>query len=270
MMSRIRQSILAAARDVFSKKGYSATTINEICHLAGVAPATIYRHFRSKKTIYQEVAIAEQQFEGDNPRRQGILEAALDVFSQRGYRGTTMTHIATRAGVSRATLYNQFTNKEFLLSEVLERHPLAELVKQISTRSTSLAEQPPGGEPAKELERLALQFLKSFQDARRVALLRLILAEGVRFPRLQRAYHHLVSAAVGLISAYLTTQVPNLEEAPLLARVFIGGLLGFVLTQQVMPGTTLPIYTPEEIARHAARQLLYGLHTRMRPSPEPI
>lgn len=45
-------------------------------------------------------------------KRKTILQAALSVFIQYGYRRTSMEDIARSAGVSRASLYLQFKNKQ--------------------------------------------------------------------------------------------------------------------------------------------------------------
>jgi len=47
--------------------------------------------------------------------KEGIMDAALAVFHERGYQGTTIPAIAERAGVAQGTLYNYFTSKEKLL-----------------------------------------------------------------------------------------------------------------------------------------------------------
>ena len=43
--------ILEVAFELFSSKGYSKTTVQEIATLAGVGPATVFRHYRSKLGI---------------------------------------------------------------------------------------------------------------------------------------------------------------------------------------------------------------------------
>mgnify|MGYP000844601355 CR=1 FL=1 len=57
--------------------------------------------------------------------RKRILKASRRLFSQKGYEETMMEDIAKKAGVSKATIYNYFPNKESLLigtaDEVLER-----------------------------------------------------------------------------------------------------------------------------------------------------
>lgn len=49
--TEIRQAILDAAYELFSKRGYSDTNITDIARSAGVAPANLYVYFRSKLDI---------------------------------------------------------------------------------------------------------------------------------------------------------------------------------------------------------------------------
>lgn len=52
-------------------------------------------------------------------RREQILEAALDVFAEKGYEGTTSADLAARAGVAEATLYRYFDTKRAILDHVV-------------------------------------------------------------------------------------------------------------------------------------------------------
>lgn len=47
----MRTRIYAAARELFSKQGFEATTVDEIADVADVAPATFFNHFQSKQAI---------------------------------------------------------------------------------------------------------------------------------------------------------------------------------------------------------------------------
>jgi AcrR family transcriptional regulator len=53
-------------------------------------------------------------------RRRVILEAALTLFSQKGFRGTTTKEIAQAAGCSEATLFKHFATKDALYSAILD------------------------------------------------------------------------------------------------------------------------------------------------------
>ncbi len=51
-----------------------------------------------------------------------ILDAASQVFSERGFAGGTTNHIAERARVSVGSLYQYFPNKDAILMGLMERH----------------------------------------------------------------------------------------------------------------------------------------------------
>lgn len=53
-----------------------------------------------------------------DPRRRAILEAAHVQFSRYGFRRTSMEDIAKETGVSRASLYSHFENKEEIFREL--------------------------------------------------------------------------------------------------------------------------------------------------------
>jgi TetR/AcrR family transcriptional regulator len=55
-------------------------------------------------------------------RQRQLLEAALNVFSRRGFKGTTTKEIAAAAGVTEAIIFQHFPSKEALYSAVLELH----------------------------------------------------------------------------------------------------------------------------------------------------
>jgi AcrR family transcriptional regulator len=54
-------------------------------------------------------------------KRRVILEAALEVFSEGGYRSGSLRDIAERVGMSEAGLLHHFPNKSALLAAVLDR-----------------------------------------------------------------------------------------------------------------------------------------------------
>lgn len=48
---RTRAALLTAALAIISKKGYSATTVDEICKQAGIAKGSVYYYFKTKEEI---------------------------------------------------------------------------------------------------------------------------------------------------------------------------------------------------------------------------
>jgi len=58
--------------------------------------------------------------------REAVLDAAMDLFGRRGYRGCSLAQIAERAGIGQSGLLHHFGSKEQLLQEVLyEHYPLS-------------------------------------------------------------------------------------------------------------------------------------------------
>ena len=76
-------------------------------------------------------------------RREIILEAALEVFSQRGFRGATVDEIAAEAGLSKPNLLYYFDSKEAIHEQLL-----ADL---LGTWLAPLAALDPAGDPIAEI-----------------------------------------------------------------------------------------------------------------------
>jgi len=54
-------------------------------------------------------------------KRTLIMDVALEHFANAGFHATTINHIARHAGISKGLMYNYFSSKEELLSELIER-----------------------------------------------------------------------------------------------------------------------------------------------------
>jgi AcrR family transcriptional regulator len=66
MRGKTREAILAASLDLFAKRGYSATTTEEIARQAGISKGLIFNHFGTKHDIL--LAIFDEQFERIMPQ----------------------------------------------------------------------------------------------------------------------------------------------------------------------------------------------------------
>jgi AcrR family transcriptional regulator len=74
-----------------------------------------------------------------------LLTVAADVFTERGYDGTSMEHLASASGLSKSSLYHHIESKEQLLRLALERavEPLYAVVEE------------PGATTGRAVDRLA-------------------------------------------------------------------------------------------------------------------
>ena len=118
--------------------------------------------------------------------REMILRSALSAFLERGFESTRMADVAARAGLAKGTLYLHFADKDALFEFVLEQvisEPLARI----------RAQEAPSGEGTRaKLERVFLPLLRDFEQSGRATVLRLIIAEGSRFPTLAATHRRLV------------------------------------------------------------------------------
>lgn len=65
--------------------------------------------------------------EGDDPIRQKLVEAAAEVFAEKGYDGAGVAEIARRAGYTTGAIYGRFTGKAELLQAAIEARSNSEL-----------------------------------------------------------------------------------------------------------------------------------------------
>ncbi len=115
-------------------------------------------------------------------RRQAIIEAALDEFIARGFAATRLDDIARRAGVAKGTIYLHFKDKESMFEELV-RTVIVPLVGRIHA--------PPqlGGTVRDAVEGFARTFIQEIANTRRGDIVRLIVAEGPRFPAIADFYY---------------------------------------------------------------------------------
>ena len=109
-----------------------------------------------------------------------IIEAALQVFGERGLANARLQDIADRAGVSKGTIYLYFPNKEELFRE---------MVRQTAVAAIERAERAEThGTPTSQL----LAFMKGYWAFVRtpvfITIYRLVLAELHQFPDLAKFY----------------------------------------------------------------------------------
>ena len=115
-------------------------------------------------------------------RRQAIIEAAMEEFISRGFAATRLDDIAKRAGVAKGTIYLHFKDKESMFEELI-RTAIVPLVGRMQG-------PPPAGTTVRDfVEAFALNFIHEVVTTRRGDIVRLIVAEGPRFPAIADFYY---------------------------------------------------------------------------------
>lgn len=166
-------------------------------------------------------------------RRQAIVDAALTEFSAKGFAAARLDDIAAGAGVGKGTIYLYFKDKEALFQELV-RTSIVPLVGRLGV--------PPAADTsARELfETFIEMFIREIYQTRRGDIIRLIIAEGSRFPTLADFYYReVISRGItgmqmliqygisrGEIANPAIIKHPQLVVAPALVAVIWHGLFG--------------------------------------------
>jgi AcrR family transcriptional regulator len=166
-------------------------------------------------------------------RRAAIIDAALDEFIARGFAATRLDDVAKRAGVAKGTIYLHFKDKEALFQELI-RTALVPLIGR-------LAAPPPAGASVRAaLEAFAQTFAREVITTRRGDIVRLIVAEGPRFPSVADFYYReVVSRGMAAMRALIELGIsrgeirsealarfPQIVVAPAIVAVIWHGLFG--------------------------------------------
>lgn len=169
-------------------------------------------------------ATTDTEANGDRTStRDRILEAAMDLFAEEGFSGTTISAVERRVGLAAGTgsLYRHFPSKEALLRAAVERE-VGRMRAEIRSRAEAAAES---ADPADPAERRLRDYRQRLHDMRRAdRLFRLMLNEGDRVPELREA----VWAA---LRVPVRAQPDASDVATAVAEAAIGGYHLFSLMQ---------------------------------------
>jgi AcrR family transcriptional regulator len=148
---------------------------------------------------------------GTGSTSERILDAAMRLFAERGYRATSVGEIERAAGLAprSGALYQHFEGKEDVLERAIERH-----LEAIDDLGPAL-EMLPLGDLRAELTLLARWNLASLD--RRAALTRFVYRDGDRLPaRLRdKLYERLVDRPYAQVVSWLRGRVDHAgAEAP--------------------------------------------------------
>jgi AcrR family transcriptional regulator len=115
--------------------------------------------------------LSRDEVQGSQRRR--LLQAVTDEAAVRGYVNTTVAHIIARAGVSRATFYALFDDKDACFQAAFDAN--AELVAAVMAEALARVRSTQGADPIDRLDWVLRAYLESLRDA--PALARVFLVE---------------------------------------------------------------------------------------------
>jgi AcrR family transcriptional regulator len=116
------------------------------------------------------------------PRRDAILRAALEEFSAHGFEAARLDDVARRAGIAKGTIYLYFRDKEALFQELVR----SEMSPVVGTLEQIVRVDAPIRTVAEQFIEL---FVREVVETHRKDVMRLVLSEGPRFPKLAEFYY---------------------------------------------------------------------------------
>ena len=119
-----------------------------------------------------------------------LLEAALELFVERGYSATRLEEVARRAGVTKGTMYLYFANKEALFKEVVRSTalPVVESVEQLVRAHEG---------SARDLVTLVLRRRwEAMVNGPVGGISKLMMSEAANFPEMARWFHSQIVSRV--------------------------------------------------------------------------
>lgn len=186
-----------------------------------------------------------------------IVEAAIEIFGERGFGAARLEDVARRAGVSKGTVFVYFPTKEDLFRAVAQT-VLTSHLERLSSVAANL------DRPLAELVPLLLtQAAAVIGEGRLPAMMRLLIAESHKFPDLARVWHdEVVSRVLGLVTAAIERAQARGEVRPGNARLYafsiVGPMLASALFREVFRDTA-PLPDLAELAAQHAQTVLQGM-----------
>lgn len=164
-------------------------------------------------------------------RREAILAAALEEFAARGFAAARLDDVAKRAGVAKGTIYLHFRDKDALFQEIIRSlmGPFVGTIEQVLQSDI----------PLKVLAGQVIElFVREVFETRRKDIIRLMMTEGPRFPKLAEFYYREVLSKIfgsarkrlqravdaGEIKHVSLVRFPQLIAAPGIMAIIWSGL----------------------------------------------
>jgi AcrR family transcriptional regulator len=192
---------------------------------------------------------------GSPDARQAVLDAALELFAERGFERTTMRAVGTRAGVDPALIYHYFGDKDGLLAAALE--PPADLAGMLA----GIGDDP--GRAGEEIIRRAVSLWENpGLRERMIAILRTGLSNDHAARLLRDMLSSWLLAAVGGVMAG--------DQRELRAALIGSHLGGLMLARHVLQVPGAAAATQEELVQAvgpAVQRYLTGTLTSQEARP---
>lgn len=162
-------------------------------------------------------------------RREQILQTAVDLFSQRGFKGTTTKEIARAAGVSEAMVFRHFATKDELYGAILDNKGCEDGVHRFPWEANETLQ-----EAIKQKDDFAVFYNIAFDALNKhqkdEGFMRLLFYSALEEHVLaQRFFNDFVERIYEFIGGYITTRQRDGEFRELNPRIAVRAFLGMLI-----------------------------------------
>jgi AcrR family transcriptional regulator len=187
-----------------------------------------------------------------------IIEAAMDVFVEKGFAAARLDDVAKRAGIVKGTLYRYFDTKEDVFRAVA-RHAIATNLDAIEQAASAF-----GGSLAELVPALLIRMADHLSDSRVPAIVRMVVADSRTFPDLARIWHDEVVTKVlafltGLIAQAQARNEVRPGDPKLYAFSIIGPMVTALLFHEVFGEFSASPPKLSDLAAQHAQAVLRGM-----------
>jgi len=190
-------------------------------------------------------------------REQAILQAALDIFSQKGFTAATIPDIARAAGVAVGTIYIYYPNKRELFIAVIRNYIL-------NTSLFDLLNKVPEANIATTLTNILinrLDLIENNQTSRVFFLMGEIMRDAeLREMWKEQFFHPMMSMMEKIFEAAANNGIYRQMETAVATRAIGGLILGFLLLRSIEnDASPLNRLTKEKVAGELGNFILHGV-----------
>jgi AcrR family transcriptional regulator len=161
-----------------------------------------------------------------------VLDAALDLFIERGFASTRVEDIAARAGLSKGAVYLYFPSKEALLEGLVRRAmtPIAENALQVAAGYA--------GDPRNVVTLVMKTVAHRLSDPKLIAIPKLMMREMINFPELAGMYRRevldrVLPVVTGLLRTGIAEGYLRPVDPELTIRSIVGPIMLHILLDEV-------------------------------------
>jgi AcrR family transcriptional regulator len=189
-------------------------------------------------------------------RREQIMEAALRVFSKKGYADASNKDIAHEAGITPGLIYHYFESKEALLKAIYQDRSPVNVVYSMPDKILAL--------PLEEFFRFVVkQMLTSVEDERFLPLLKLYLPEAIYHPELAPFMTAIIAQGSQFMEGYLAAKMESGElritNPALITELVMGGVMNMAMRRQLLHDPLTLKYSQAEIIEGVVSLAMQGL-----------